>query len=226
MSAHCVVDGGDVVHDTTVVSLHTVNQERIVFDLSCLFFTDEITNDIHEPLRLTFSNELGSVDALSQKSHVSNLKLALPHIETLLVLVVKDGLQIVDLFFIAGLFCLLKHHVHFIQVNVLLEHEHNSVDVLDVTIDGAAFRRNAAALQIADDVVSGFSVVFVGVFHQVLQHHIGLQLLVGLLAMLGNDLAFQTFVGFSGHFLVDDFISHLRELLFESSFSNSITHRK
>ena len=75
-------------------------------------------------------------------------------------------------------------------------------------IDRAAFRRNATALQIADDVISGFGVVFIRVFHQILQHHIGFQLLVGLLAVLGNNLSLQTFVGFSGHFLVDDFISY------------------
>ena len=101
-----------------------------------------------------------------------------------------------------------KHHVHFIQVNVLLEHEHNAVDVLDVPINGAAFRRNTAVLQIADDVISGLCVVFIGVFHQILQHHIGLQLLVGLLAVLGNDLSLQAFVSFSSYFLVDNFISH------------------
>ena len=164
MSAHCVVDGGDVVQDTSVVGLHSVNKERIVLDSGSLFFTDKITNDIHEPLRLTFGNELGRVDTFSQKSHVGNLELALPHIETLLVLIVENGLQFVDFFFIAGLRSFLEHHVHFVQVDVLLEHEHDSVDVLNVSIDGAAFRRNAAALQIADDVVCRLGVVFVGVF--------------------------------------------------------------
>jgi len=52
-----------------------------------------------------------------------------------------------------------------------------------------------------------------------------IQLLVGLLAVLGNDLSLQAFVSFSSYFLVDNFISHLRLLLFESAFSNSIAHQ-
>lgn len=87
----------------------------------------------------------------------------------------------------------------------------NAVDVFDVPINGATFRRNTAVLQIADDVISGFGVVFIGVFQQVLQNHIGLQLLVGLLAVLGNNLSLQSFVGLSGYFLVDNFISHVRQ---------------
>ena len=108
----------------------------------------------------------------------------------------------------------------------VLEHEHNAVDVLDVPINGAAFRRNTTVLQIADDVISGLGVVFIGVFQKVLQNHIGLQLLVGLLAVFGNNLSLQAFVGFSSYFLVDNFISHERQLLFESSFSNSIAFQK
>ena len=38
-----------------------------------------------------------------------------------------------------------------------------------------------------------------------------LRLLVGLLAMLGNNLPFQAFVSLSGYFLVDNFISHVRQ---------------
>ena len=64
------------------------------------------------------------------------------------------------------------------------------LDVLDVPINRAAFCGDAAVLQIADDVISGFGVVFIGVFQKVLQNHIGLQLLVGLLAVFGNDLPF------------------------------------
>ena len=77
------------------------------------------------------------------------------------------------------------------------------------TENGAAFRRNTAVLQIADDVVSGFGVVFIRILQKVLQHHIGLQLLVGLLAMLGNNLPFQPPISFSGYFLIDNFISHV-----------------
>ena len=55
----------------------------------------------------------------------------------------------------------------------------------------------------------------VGIFHQILQHHIGLQLLVGLLTMLGNDLPFQPLICFSGNLLVYNFVSHVWQLLFE-----------
>ena len=40
-----------------------------------------------------------------------------------------------------------------------------------------------------------------------------------VIAVLGNDLPFQAFVSLSGYFLVDNFISHLRKLLIESSLS-------
>ena len=149
MSAHCVVDGCDVIHDAAVVGLHSVSQECVVLDLGSLFLADEVTDDINESLRLTFGNEFGSVDTFSQEPHVSNLELPLTNIETLLVLVIQNGLQFIDLFFIAGLRSLFKHHVHFIQIDVLLEHEHDSVDVFNVLVDGAAFRRDAAALQIS-----------------------------------------------------------------------------
>lgn len=87
----------------------------------------------------------------------------------------------------------------------------NAVDVFDVPINGAAFRRNTAVLQIADDVISGLGVVFIGVFQKVLQNHIGLQLLVGLLTVFGNNLSLQAFVGLSGYFLIDIFICHVRQ---------------
>ena len=96
-----------------------------------------------------------------------------------------------------------KQHFHAISKRL------DAVDVFDVPINGAAFRRNAAVLQIADDVISGLGVVFIGVFQKVLQNHIGLQLLVGLLAMLGNNLPFQPPISFSGYFLIDNFISHV-----------------
>ena len=35
-----------------------------------------------------------------------------------------------------------------------------------------------------------------------------------VIAVLGNDLSLQAFVGFSGYFLVDNFISHERQPLF------------
>ena len=77
------------------------------------------------------------------------------------------------------------------------------------TENGAAFRRNVAVLQIANDIISRFGVVLIGIFQKILQNHIGFQLLVGLLAMLGNNLPLQTFVSFSGYFLIDNFISHV-----------------
>ena len=76
---------------------------------------------------------------------------------------------------------------------------------LSITLDWTVFCGDSVALQIADDVVSRFGVVFVRIFHQILQHHIWLQLF--------------------GSFYVDDFISHGIPLLWKCIF-NSIAHRK
>ena len=63
------------------------------------------------------------------------------------------------------------------------------------------------------------------IFQKVLQNHIGLEFLVGLLAVLGNNLSLQAFVSFSGYFFIDNFISHGYRS-FESVLSNSIAYQK
>jgi len=89
--------------------------------------------------------------------------------------------------FIPGLCRSGNHHVRFFQFHILLEHQHNTVDVLNVLVNGTAFGMDTTAIQIADNIIGCTGVVFIGVFQKVLQHKVRLQLLIFLFAVLGND---------------------------------------
>ena len=68
-----------------------------------------------------------------------------------------------------------------------------------------------------NDIIGRSGVVFIGVFQKVLQHKIGLQLLIFLLALSGNDLSFQEAVSLTGNLFIFWFLLHSGSP-FESAF--------
>ncbi len=138
-------------------------------------FADDL---IDQTVRLRLGQEAGSVHAFSQEAKIYQVELVPPHIEALLFppkLFVGNDL----FFFIFGQFQIL---FGLIDRAARVQHVKDLVDLGDIGIDTAPLGKDPHLIQIGNDIIRAYHMVFVGVVHEDLQDQIGLQLLVRLFA--------------------------------------------
>lgn len=174
--AHRIIDGRNAVQHAFVVGLHSVGQENIVLDSLCLMFADKIADHIHQSFCLFLIHELCRIDTLGQEANIVQIEMTLTDIEPLAV-------RIIDHEFFIAVFVFLQHFPCFFQRAVILHHEVNQVDFLDVLIDGSSLGIQTAFFQKSLDLRSRGDMVFISIFQEVLKYHIGLQFMVGLFSM-------------------------------------------
>ena len=178
LAAHGLVDSCNIAEYLTVVRFHPVSQKGVVAYFLRLMFADKLADYFGQSVSLSLRDKLCRINTLRQKANVIQVKLALTNVEALLPFVIDNQFQIIG-------FIMLQHLGGFIDGAILVQHQRHPVDFLNIPIDGAAFRRNGALFQIGYNVHSSCNMVFVGAAKKILQHHIGFDLLVRLLAVLG-----------------------------------------
>ena len=93
------------------------------------------------------------------------------HIKAFTTLIIVNQLQFLIFFIIQHFFCLLDGAF-------LFQHQDSSVDCFNVFINGATLGINTTGFQITHNVIGCDKMVFIRLFHKVLQNNIRLHLLV------------------------------------------------
>ena len=142
-------------------------------DAVCLRITDITADDIHQIPRVLFCDKFVRVNTLRQKADIIKRILPLGNIEAFHPVIIHNGFQAVVI--------VLQHFFRLFQRTSLIQHQRYQINFVDIAVDGTAFCRDAVSiLYMGRDLEAGCSVIFIGVFQQILQHKPGLQFVVEL----------------------------------------------
>jgi hypothetical protein len=177
-STHGVINHHVGSDGVLVVGACSVQRFDLSDDPGGLMLTQHAADDLYQIVGFPFGEELRSVDTLCQQLILIEVVCPFGNIEPFAMPVADYELQLI-------IFVFSQQFVCFFQVDALFQHQGNQIDFVDVAVDGAAFGMDAICdVKGGGDVGGGYDMLFIRVPQEILENHVGLQLLMELVAPL------------------------------------------